>query len=81
MKETESTAGRISMPSWMGIKWLLYLDNLEIDFLSSRIKQSDKKHIIEWVETHEEALIEIRQKENGEFEIPFLGYSWGVTIW
>lgn len=53
----------------------IYLDNLEIDFLSSRIKQSDKKHIIEWVETHEEALIEIRQKENGEFEIPFLGYS------
>ena len=53
----------------------IYLDNLEIDFLSSRIKQSDKKHIIEWVETHEEALIEIWQKENGEFEIPFLGYS------
>ena len=53
----------------------IYLDNLEIDFLSSRIKQSDKKHIMEWVETHEEALIEIRQKENGEFEIPFLGYS------
>ena len=46
----------------------IYLDNLEIDFLSSRIKQSDKKHIIEWVETHEEALIEIRQKENGEFD-------------
>lgn len=53
----------------------IYLDNLEVDFLSSRIKQSDKKQIIDWVKTHEKALLEIRQKENGEFEIPFLGYS------
>ena len=53
----------------------IYLDNLEIDFLSSRIKQSDKKHIIEWVETHEEALMEIRQMENGEFVTPFFGCS------
>lgn len=53
----------------------IYLDNLDIDFLSSRIKQSDKKHIIEWVEEHQEALKEIRQTGNGGFEIPFLGYS------
>lgn len=53
----------------------IYLDTLEVDFLSSRIKQSDKKQITAWVKAHEKALLEIRQKENGEFEIPFLGYS------
>ena len=53
----------------------IFLDTLEVDFLSSRIKQSDKKQIIDWVKDHENALMEIRQKENGEFEIPFLGYS------
>ena len=53
----------------------IYLDNLEIDFLSSRIKQSEKKQIIDWVKEHEDALIEIRQNENGEFTIPFIGYS------
>lgn len=53
----------------------IYLDNLEIDFLSSRIKQSDKKTIIKWVKEHEKELYQIRQKQNGEFEIPFIGYS------
>ena len=53
----------------------IYLDTFEVDFLSSRIKQSNKKQIIDWVKANEEALSEIRQNENGEFEIPFLGYS------
>lgn len=53
----------------------IFLDNMEVDFLSSRIKQSDKKRIISWVRDNEESLLKIRQMENGEFEIPFLGYS------
>ena len=53
----------------------IFLDNMEVDFLSSRIKQSDKKRIISWVKNNKKELSEIRQMENGEFEIPFLGYS------
>lgn len=53
----------------------IYLDNLEIDFLSSRILKRDKKIIIEWVKAHEEELLRIRQMENGEFVIPFFGYT------
>lgn len=53
----------------------IYLDTLEVDFLSPRIKQSDKKRIISWVKDNEKTLSEIRQMENGEFEIPFLGNS------
>lgn len=53
----------------------IYLDTLEVDFLSSRIKQSDKRIIEEWVKNNKELLLEIHQKENGEFEIPFLGWS------
>ncbi len=53
----------------------IYLDTLEVDFLSSRIQQSDKRRIIDWVKANEKELLGIRQKENGEFEIPFFGYS------
>ena len=53
----------------------IYLDNFEIDFLSSRIKQSDKKLIIKWVKENKEELMKIRQLESGEYELPFLGYS------
>lgn len=53
----------------------IYLDTMEVDFLSSRIKQSDKKRIVSWVKANEKELSEIKQKENGEFDIPFIGYS------
>ena len=53
----------------------IFLDTLEIDYLSSRIKQSDKKKIIEWVNNHKDYLLKIRQNINSDYDIQFLGYS------
>lgn len=49
----------------------VYLDNLEIDFMSSRIKKGDERKIVEWVTSNKDALMEIHQKNDGSFEIPF----------
>lgn len=48
----------------------IYLDNFEIDFLNSKIKQSNKKIIKEWVEKNIVALKSICIN-NGKIEIPF----------
>ena len=53
----------------------VYLDNLEIDFLTSKIKKNDKKKISKWVEKYKDQLIEIYQNEDGTFEIPFINYK------
>lgn len=49
----------------------IYLDTLEVDFLSSKIKKSDEKTIKNWVEKNSKALQEICKKNDGKFEIPF----------
>lgn len=49
----------------------VYLDNFEIDYLNSKVKQSDKKNIEEWIKKNITVLKEICIGENGRFDIPF----------
>ena len=52
----------------------IYLDNLEVDFMSSKIKASDKNTIVGWVERNRQVLQEICKKNGGGFEIPFQSF-------
>lgn len=52
----------------------IYLDTFEVDFMSSKIKASDKKTIVGWVERNSKALQEICEKNGGGFEIPFQSF-------
>lgn len=52
----------------------IYLDNLEVDFMSSKIKASDKNTIVGWVERNSKALQEICKKNSGGFDIPFQSF-------
>lgn len=52
----------------------VYLDNLEVDFMNGKIKASDKKIIVEWVERNSVALQAICKKNGGGFEIPFQSF-------
>lgn len=52
----------------------VFLDNFEVDFMSSKIKASDKKTIVGWVERNSKALQEICKKNGGGFEIPFQSF-------
>ena len=52
----------------------IYLDNLEVDFMSSKTKASDKNTIVGWVERNSKALQEICKKNSGGFDIPFQSF-------
>lgn len=52
----------------------IYLDNLEVDFMSSKIKASDKNTIVGWVERNRQVLQEICKKNCGGFDIPFQSF-------
>lgn len=52
----------------------IYLDNLEVDFMSSKIKASDKNTIVGWVERNRQVLQEICKKNSGGFDIPFQSF-------
>lgn len=49
----------------------IYLDTYEIDHLCSKVKESYKKKIQEWVKDNEDALRDVCIDENGAYNIPF----------
>lgn len=49
----------------------IFLDTFEIDYLNSKIKQSDKHKIVKWVEKNKEVLKKVCISKDGEYTIPF----------
>jgi len=49
----------------------VFFDTFEIDYINSKVKQSDKLRIAEWVKNNEEVLKKVCIGKDGEYIIPF----------